>query len=513
VLEATQSNPLVSGLTSNLVPQPCSLVIFGGAGDLAGRKLIPALYNLLLDGTLPTSFAVMGFERRPLNDEAYREFGREGVTRFSRRAPDDNHWRELAGRMFYASGDFADLGAFAALKARLEGIESRLQIPGNRIFYLAIPPRLIGECVQQLQRAGLVNQPAPGKPFSRIIVEKPVGSDLASARRLNDSLAEVFDESQIYRIDHYLGKETVQNILVMRFGNAIFEPLWNEKYIDHIQITVAEEEGVGTRAGYYEGAGALRDMVQNHIMQLLCLTAMEPPYSMTPEVIHDHKLEVQRCLRPLAGEAVERCVVRGQYRRGYAMGIEVPGYREETGVDPHSATETFVAMKVFVDNWRWAGVPFYLRTGKRLPKRASEIAVQWKQVPRLMFDQAGVAEPNALALRIQPDEGMSLRISTKLPGPRSRLFPVKMDFRYGTTFGEQASPEAYETLLLDVMAGEQTLFMRRDAVEASWAWIDPIRAVWAGQGRSGLNEYPAGTWGPAAAARLSEADGRRWRTL
>ncbi|MBV8228485.1 MAG: glucose-6-phosphate dehydrogenase, partial [Planctomycetaceae bacterium] len=361
--------------------------------------------------------------------------------------------------------------------------------------------------------AGLVNREGEG-PFTRIIVEKPIGHSLASAREVNATLARVFDERQIFRIDHYLGKETVQSLMVVRFGNSIFEPLWNQKYIDHVQITVAEEEGVGTRAHYYEEAGALRDMVQNHILQLLCVTAMEPPWSMNADVVRDHKIEVLRCLRPLTGKDVETHVVRAQYGPGYHHGVAVPGYRREEGVKPDSTTETYVALKVFVDNWRWAGVPFYLRTGKRLPKRASEIAVQFKPVPEILFNLNPDAplQPNVLALRIQPDEGLSLRIATKRPGPKVRIWPVRMDFRYDTTYGDQ-TPEAYERLLLDVMAGDATLFMRRDGVEASWTWIDTILDAWARSGARWLPEYPAGTWGPLEADRLIESDHREWRTL
>jgi glucose-6-phosphate 1-dehydrogenase len=324
----------------------------------------------------------------------------------------------------------------------------------------------------------------------------------------------VLDERQIFRIDHYLGKETVQNILVMRFANSIFEPLWNQKYIDHVQITVAETEGVGTRAGYYDQAGALRDMVQNHIFQLLSLTAMEPPWAMTADVVRGHKLAVLNCLRPIEMADASSCIVRAQYSAGYQHGAEVLGYRQEKGVGPGSVTETYVALKAFVDNWRWAGVPFYLRTGKRLPKRTSEIAVQFKDVPPILFnvDAHRMLEPNVLALRIQPDEGMSLRMATKLPGPKVRIYPVKMDFRYGTTFAEQ-SPEAYERLLLDVMAGDATLFMRRDEVEASWTWITNVLDIWQQTTASSIPQYSAGTWGPIEAYRLIQADGREWRML
>jgi glucose-6-phosphate 1-dehydrogenase len=346
------------------------------------------------------------------------------------------------------------------------------------------------------------------KPWARIVVEKPVGNDLASARAINDAIAEVFDERQTYRIDHYLGKETVQNILVLRFANSIFEPLFNQRFVDHVQITVAETEGVGTRAGYYEQAGALRDMVQNHLLQLLALVATEPPHSLDADVIRDEKLELIKSLRAIDGN----CVVRGQYGAGFDMGRPVPGYREEQGVKPDSRIETFVALQVWIDNWRWAGVPFFMRTGKRMPKRASEISVFLKEVPPILFNAnpASKLDPNVLSIRIQPDEGFALGISSKVPGPRVRTYPVQMDFHYGSTFGG-STPEAYERLLLDVMAGDPTLFMRRDMVEAAWQWVTPILNQWVAETSKPLPTYAAGTWGPAEADRLMEAVGRKWR--
>ncbi|MHC5541004.1 glucose-6-phosphate dehydrogenase [Singulisphaera rosea] len=511
--ETSAPNPLTVGAGNTMTPQPCSLVIFGGSGDLARRKLIPAVYNLALDGVLPTNFAVIGFARNEFSDENFRTFAREGVETFSRRPIDDEHWPDFERSLFFVPASFDDPSCYEALKQRLAEVEPQFGIPGNRVFYLSIPPSLIGTCVEQLRASGLINPEGDG-PFTRIIVEKPIGRDLASARQLNATLSKDFDERQVYRIDHYLGKETVQNLLVVRFGNSIFEPLWNQKYIDHVQITVAEEEGVGTRAGYYEEAGALRDMVQNHILQLLCVTAMEPPWSMGADVVRDHKLEVLNCLRPLAGAEVDRNVVRAQYGPGFHNGEGVPGYRREMGVNPNSTTETYVALKIFVDNWRWAGVPFYIRTGKRLPKRASEIAVQFKPVPEILFNANPSAplEPNVLALRIQPDEGLSFKIATKRPGPKLKINPVRMDFRYDTTYGDQ-TPEAYERLLLDVMAGDATLFMRRDAVEASWVWINNILDAWEHSRSKWLPEYSAGTWGPVESDRLIQSDGREWRTL
>ncbi|MEW6323981.1 MAG: glucose-6-phosphate dehydrogenase [Nitrospirota bacterium] len=511
----TERDAVIATATKrNLTAQPCTLVIFGGSGDLARRKLVPAVYNLLLDGALPANWAVLGVGRQRMSDTEFRAMLREGIAKHSRQALADRRWEEdFAPRLFYLSGEIDDANTFRELKARLEKIEDQLKLPGHRIFYLAIPPTFIAPTSQGLHQAGLVQSPDNSAPFSRVIVEKPIGRDLESAREINATLSKVFDESQIFRIDHYLGKETVQNLLVLRFANGIFEPLWNHKYIDHVQITVSEEEGVGTRAAYYEEAGALRDMVQNHILQLLCLVAMEPPWSLEHDVVRNARLEVLRSLRPIAGKDVNVNTVRAQYSPAVINGEEVPGYRRETGVRPDSITETFVALKVFIDNWRWADVPFYLRTGKRMPKRTTEIAVQFKQIPQILFnaDPSAPLEPNLLALRIQPEEGFSFRIISKLPGSMVRIHPVNMDFQYGTAYGA-ASPEAYERLLLDVMAGDATLFMRRDAVEAAWEWVTRILDGWQQHGTKWLPGYAAGSWGPVEADRMIEEDGRRWRT-
>lgn len=507
-------NPLIAGVNKTYTPQPCTLVIFGGGGDLSRRKLLPAVFNQALDGELPANFAVLGFAIEQMDDDGYREFARKGIEQFSRQKLDAGFWADFAPRLHYLQGSLDNPEAYQQLKQRLHEIDASFGIPGNHVFYLAIPPTLIETCVCQLQAAGLVNPVDGQSPFSRIIVEKPIGRDLESARKVNTTLSQNFDEQQIYRIDHYLGKETVQNILAMRFGNAIFEPLWNAKHIDHVQITVAEEEGVGTRAGYYDKAGALRDMIQNHILQLLTLIAMEPPWIMDADVIRDHRQDILNCLRPITSTNFDQHVVRAQYGPGFHAGEDVPGYRREAGVAQDSITETYIALKLFIDNWRWAGVPFYIRTGKRMPKRASEIAIQFKSVPPILFNanHEQPLEPNVLALSIQPNEGLSLRIATKLPGAKLKIFPVKMDFRYGSTFGEQ-SPEAYERLLLDVMAGDATLFMRRDAVESSWAWVDNILNTWASSRTRWIPEYSAGTWGPLEAERLIESDNRKWRML
>ena len=500
--------------THPLVPQPCTLVIFGGSGDLARRKLIPAVYNLLLDGILPPNYAILGNGRKPLSDPDFRQTAREAIVKYSRQKISEKVWPDFERRLFYVGGLIEDPKAYKALRQRLEQIEADLKLPGNRIFYLAIPPTSIADAVEGLRSAGLVQPPSSEGPFSRVIVEKPIGRDLDSARKINEAVSRVFDESQVFRIDHYLGKETVQNLLVLRFANSIFEPIWNHKFIDHVQITVAEAEGVGTRATYYEEAGALRDMVQNHILQLLCLVAMEPPHSLDADVVRNARMEVLRCLRPIMGKDIEKYTVRAQYGPGKVNGEDVPGYRREPGVQPDSTTETYVAINLFVENWRWSGVPWYLRTGKGLAKRASEIAVFFKPIPQILFNANPEAplDPNILVMKIQPEEGLTLRIICKVPGTKAKTNPVELHFQYGEAFAVP-SPEAYERLLLDVMAGDASLFMRRDAVEASWAWITGILEGWNTYGTKWLPEYPVGSWGPVEANRLIESEGRRWRTL
>ena len=476
-------NPLTLGTPKALIPQSCTLVIFGAAGDLSWRKLLPAVYNVNVDGLLPSNFAVVGFgvgsEGDP--DDWIRSRARDGIEHFSRQKLDENHWADFARGLFYVEGRFDDASAYEVLKKKLDEVDAQFGIPGSRIFYMSVPPHLIEVSVNNLKVSGMVKPATEQKAYTRIICEKPIGRDLASARAINEMVAKVFDESQTYRIDHYLGKETVQNLLVLRFANSIFEPLWNGKYIDHVQITVAEEEGLSqydqagnmkaSRIGYFEGIGNLRDMVQNHLLQVLCMTAMEPPWSLEPDVVRDAKSVVLRCLRPIQEDEVDASVVRAEYTSGEVNGRPVPDYEQEVidffhkqkrPVPNPITTETFVAMKVYIDNWRWAGVPFYLRTGKRMPKRSSEVAVQFKEVPNVLFNHHPDVplEPTVLSLKIQPDEGLSLRISSKLPGPKLRIYPVKMDFNYGTSFGG-TTPEAYERLILDVMAG------RPDVVYAS----------------------------------------------
>jgi glucose-6-phosphate 1-dehydrogenase len=487
--------------------QPCLLVIFGGSGDLARRKLIPAMYNLYLDGLVPEGSAILGLGRKQMTHEAFRATLREGTEKFSRQAIVEEKWALFEQSIYYLSGEIEKQQLYDDISA----FSKKLTGEHNRLFYLAIPPASFSAACCGLRRAGLVSSKNES-PCSRVIVEKPIGHDLASAKEINDVIADVFHESQIYRIDHYLGKETVQNLLVFRFANSIFEPLWNHHHIDHIQITAAEEEGVGTRASYYEGAGALRDMVQNHLLQLLCLVAMEPPWSLDADVVRDARLEVLRCLRPIVGEGVNQYTVRAQYGPATINGAEVLGYRNETAIPENSTTETFVAIKAFIDNWRWAGVPFYLRTGKRMKKRATEIAVQFKSVPEVLFNaNRDLSEdPNLLVLRIQPEEGFSLRMVSKRPGSKVRVVPVDMNFQYNQEYGG-VSPEAYERLLLDVMIGDATLFMRRDAVEAAWSWVTDILTGWQKQGQKELVQYPSGSWGPIESWRLVEHYNRKWR--
>jgi glucose-6-phosphate 1-dehydrogenase len=519
-----QENPLTRGTPRTLLPQPCVLVIFGAAGDLAWRKLLPAIYNLNADGDLPSNFAVVGFGIGSQGDPDawFRARARDGLEHFSRQAITDTHWNDISRALFYVEGSFNDARAYEQLKAKLDAVDHQFGIPGNRVFYLAIPPTIVDPAVAHLKQADLI-KPVNHEIFTRVIVEKPIGRDLASAREINNSVAAAFAENQTYRIDHYLGKETVQNMMVLRFANSIFEPLWNKRNIDHVQITVAEEEGVGSRVGYYEGVGSLRDMVQNHLLQVLCLVAMEPPFKLVAEVVRDAKMGVLNCLRPLTADDVAQTVVRAQYIAGEIHGQQVPGYRREVSeffekqhksIPPDSTTETYVAARVFIDNWRWEGVPFYLRTGKRMPKRASEVAIQFKEVPKILFNSHPDVplEPDVLSIRLAPEESMSLRIASKVPGPKVRIYPVKMEFNYNTSFGG-SSPEAYERLILDVMAGDSTLFMRRDAVEAAWHWVMPVLESWESSRERYLPEYRAGTWGPVEADRMISNDQRQWRTL
>jgi len=488
---------------------PCTVVIFGASGDLAKRKLIPALYNLHACGEniAPRNYAVLGFARRPMTVQEFRESAREAAARFSRLELDSECWRDFSARLDYQSGlDQPD--GFRKLKARLEEIEAARGLPPNRIYYLSVPPEAITECAERLAEAGLVARPGAAN-FTRLVVEKPIGSDLESALKVDSALREYFDESQIFRIDHYLGKETVQNLMVLRFANSIFERMWGARNVDHVQITVAESEGVGTRAMYYDPAGALRDMVQNHMLQLLALIAMDPPVSLDADAIRDAKLNVLRALRPIAPGAARAQIVRARYGAGSIDGRNVPGYAEEAGIPAASRTETFVALKAFIDNWRWSGVPFYLRTGKRMPERGSIICVQFKDVPRILFNRERKIPPNALTIRIQPDEGFSFEVLAKQPGLDIAIRPVRMNLRYESEF-TGPSPDAYERLLLDVMIGDHTLFVSANFVEKSWEFVQSILDEWSRDPAFPLHEYPAGSFGPEAAERLIAEDGRAW---
>src|SRR6266566_1274720 len=509
--EQPEPNPLREGLAARAVPQPCIIVIFGATGDLTHRKLIPALYNLAADGDLPPAVAIVGFARREKSDEEFRSELEKATREFSRQAVRDEIWKTFAQSIFYHQSEFGDEAGYKTLAKRLDQIDEECGTRGNRLFYFAAAPDQFEPILKHLKAAGL-NETCKGS-WARVIVEKPFGTDLASARELNRIVRNSFTEEQTYRIDHFLGKETAQNILVLRFANAIFEPLWNTRYIDHLQITAAETLGVEARAGYYETAGALRDMVQNHMLQLLCLVAMEPPTDLGADSIRDEKVKVVRSLRRYAPQQVGTYVVRGQYTAGAVSGKPVVGYREEEKVNPNSETETYVALRMLVDNWRWSDVPIYVRVGKRLPKSATEISVHFKRAPMVLFNRDSTSlDQNLLVIRIQPDEGISLRMMAKIPGTSLRIEPVKMDFHYGTSFGK-ASPEAYERLLLDAMSGDATLFARRDEVEEAWAFIDTIEQAWTEKNAPSLTFYPAGSWGPEEADELLARDGRAWRRL
>ncbi len=488
--------------------EPTILVIFGSMGDLTWRKLAPALYNLLLAHQLPEHFTIIGLDLKTASPEEFRLRLRDGANSFCECGPvEEKIWNGLAAGLTYFSGDFSDPATYAALRKQLDAREKEWNIPANHVFYLAIPPAIVETIVQKIGEAHL----AADRQHVRIVVEKPFGHDLASAIALNALLTAVFEERQIYRIDHYLGKETVQNILALRFANALFEPVWNQRYIDHVQITVAEQVGVEHRGAYYEHAGALRDMIQNHLMQILALIAMEPMVSFDADEIRNKKVDVLRAIRPISPDQVQELAVRGQYGAGLLEGQEVPAYRSEPGVAGDSSAETFAAVKLFVDNWRWQGVPFYLRTGKRLQLKVSEVMIQFQPVPHQSFPKTAVLawQPNRLTISIQPQEGIQLSLQAKQPGSSLHLSPVDLHFSYQEAF-QSKSPEAYETLLADVILGDATLFMRADQVEASWSVLDPILQAWAGQKPADFPNYPSGTWGPEVADRLIAKDGRSW---
>jgi glucose-6-phosphate 1-dehydrogenase len=508
----TETLPAISGQPVGKIADPCVMVIFGASGDLTRRKLIPALYNLAKSQLLSRDFAVVGISRSPMSSEDYRKKVSEDMKKFATGDVDPDLWEWFVRRMFYMSGNFDEKETYARIKQQLEKIDKELSTQGNYFYYLATAPDAFGPIVESLAEAGLMRQDKGH--WRRVIIEKPFGHDVESARALNRQLLKVADEKQIYRIDHYLGKETVQNILAFRFANGIFEPIWNRRYIDNIQISVAETVGVEKRGGYYDTAGALRDMVPNHIMQLITLTAMEPPVSFRADAVRDEQSKILHAIQPLSSEEVLTRTVRGQYGEGVSGGQHVPAYRAEPGVPPDSKTETFVAMKLAIDNWRWADVPFYLRTGKRMPIRNTHIVIQFRRAPFVLFRDTPVENlmPNQLVLHIQPEEGISLRFAAKSPGAQMRLGTVDMNFEYADYFGVQSST-GYERLLHDCMIGDQTLFQRADMVEAGWCVVSPVLDVWRALPPRNFPNYPAGTWGPKEADELLERDGRRWRNF
>ncbi len=490
------------------IPEPAVIVIFGASGDLTARKLVPALYDLAQGRRLPMQFAIVGLSRTEMSHDEFRERLREALEKHRSGRFSDDVWESFSRGIFYLSGDSKKPETYRELKGFLGELDEERKTRGNRIFYLSASPSLFSTIVERLGEAGM-NEGEEGG-YARLVIEKPFGRDLASAKELNADIQRYFEEGQIYRIDHYLGKETVQNILALRFSNGIFEPVWNQHYVDHVQITVAEDLGVGTRGAFYEEAGALRDIVQNHVMQVLCLTAMEPPVAFDAESVREEKVKVLKAARPIPEGEVDQYAVRGQYASGWVWGEEVDGYREEEKVAPDSTTETYVALKVFVDNWRWAGTPFYIRTGKRLPKKATEIAIQFHPTPHTPFTREGTEglEPNVLVVRVQPEEGISLKIGAKVPGSGFQVSSVNMDLVYGTAFLEEA-PDAYQRLLLDLMLGDPTLFIRADEAEGAWRILEPVMRAWSGERE--IPSYPAGTWGPEEADELLRRDGRRWR--
>ncbi len=505
-------NPLREGLVRQRVPEPCTLVIFGASGDLAHRKLLPAVYSLAHEGLLPPYFSIIGVASTTHTDDSFREDMKHAINQFSRYRPiNEIVWSALARGMHYVQGNFNDPQTYKKLQLIFEQCDLERRTGGNKLFYLSTAPSQFESITSQLKHSRL----SEGQGWQRVVVEKPFGHDLASARELNSHLRSIFAENEIFRIDHYLGKETVQNILVLRFANGIFEPIWKNNYIDHVQITVAETLGVGRRGVYYEEAGAARDMMQNHMMQLLALVAMEPPVNLQPESIRDEKVKALRALHPLSEKDIGSSSVHAQYTAGYIQNERVPSYREEEKVSRDSTTETFAAVRLFIDSWRWAGVPFYLRHGKRLAKSGTEISVFFKKSPGVLFNAADSETPienNVLTLRIQPNEGVSLRMEAKVPGQVLQIQSVKMDFQYGTEFGSD-SPEAYERLLLDAMIGDPTLFIRHDEAEQSWMFFDPILQAWKASDSQNLVTYPAGTWGPPESEQLLAGDNRKWRRL
>ncbi len=507
------SDGITTKTATGNTPPSFALVIFGASGDLTSRKLIPAVFHLFQQNLLPETFSVIGFARHEYNDDSFRRRLREMLEKVKSQTLDNAAWERFARHIHYHQAHYDHPAGYQALRQKIEQTARQNHTPANCLFYLATPPDAVTPVVNQLHQAGLARRDPAEGGWSRLIVEKPFGRDLESARQLNQTIKAAFQESQIYRIDHYLGKETVQNLLVFRFANMIFEPIWNHNYIDHVQITVSETLGVEGRGAYYEQSGALRDIVQNHMMHLLCLVAMEAPNSLDAASVRNEKVKVLKTLRPIPAECAANGVVRAQYAAGSYQGQTIPSYLDEPGVAPDSVTETFVAFKTFVDNWRWAEVPFYLRTGKRLPARITEIGIHFKPVPKVLFNtpKFGPMPPNILAIRIQPNEGISLQFQVKEPGLGMKIDPYKMEFGYSQAFGQEP-PDAYERLLLDAALGDSTLFTRDDEVETAWAFLDPILQGCSSQTKK-LPTYPAGSWGPREADDLIAADGRAWHLV
>ena len=501
--ETTRTGSLYGG-----VAEPCTVVLFGASGDLAKRKVIPAMYDLATHNALGPRYAIVGFARTAMTEDAFRAALGEAAKTISEVGPiDPKQWDAFASNLYYSPGDYGNPDSYAQLCKRLTELEATKNLGGKRLFYLSTPPEVYPDIVKQLGRACIARPVSPNS-WTRIIIEKPFGRDLASAKALNEIVLGVFDEKQVYRIDHYLGKDTVQNLLVLRFGNGIFEPLWNRNYVDHVQITASETLGVERRGGFYETAGALRDMIQSHVLQLTSLVAVEPPAAFDATAVRNEKLKVLQSIRPFNLEMVAQSVVRGQYAPGKIADQPVPGYREEPGVNQASKTETFVSAKLLIDNWRWAGVPFYIRTGKRLAKRSTEIMIQFHAAPHIVFREREV-QPNRLVLNIQPDEGISISFGAKRPGTEMSIGNVTMDFSYREGFGD-TSRSAYATLLNDCLRGDATLFDRGDSVEAAWSLVDPILDVWGAARSATVPQYPSGSWGPRESNLLLERDGRRW---
>ena len=511
--DGVAANPLRKGLAVNRIADACNVIFFGASGDLMKRMLLPAMWNLRLADILPANYGIVGFSRSEFTDDQFRALMKDSVDQFSRTGPaKEPLWSDFAKHVSYVSGDFDDVNCFHKLREALEKNDRELGTSGNRLFYLSTPPSVFTSIIDQLDKAGL--GPRDDKTgWSRIIIEKPFGTDLESARALQAEVSKVFEEKHVYRIDHYLGKEPVQDIMALRFANVIFEPIWNRRYIDSVQITAAETVGVERRGGYYDNAGALRDMIQNHVMNLLALVAMEPPVAADADSIRDEKFKVLRAIRPIDNTRIVLDTARGQYDEGAIAGQPVPGYRQEPDVRPDSNTETYAAVKVLIDNWRWADVPFYLRSGKRLAHKTSEIAIRFRSLPHRLFGEAGDAlDNNVLVMKIQPEEGISLRFNAKVPGPRMHIRSVSMDFNYGTGFGVVSAP-AYERLIGDAMRGDATLFTRWDAVETAWEIVMPILDRWLDTSDESFPNYSAGSQGPPSADRLLAMDGREWRRI